>query len=540
VTHLSTQSADDRLKAAIESAFAVAQTQDDLRRAPIERAAGANLVGRPDADALFSRRKASLPPGPARRGASSGLRDARTVLRPERLREDIRVVAWPIVVAEAEAGHAARSRLESFVAAGRLLEADVPDVRRATLPAVQAAWVRRSLKGQRARQARDGTRMLFDALATEAIEDESLDALELARCAEWVRALRVRGEQMERGERALSAAESDALVAACLRVIVEARGSARSDLVGRSTHPTARDSAYPVVRWGYALIVLLARFTGLRTESLVSVRLEDLYEIGPATYALAWSHGKKRESRVAVVPASVAFLLRDYATATADVRAAVGTDRLFLQAGRGGTWAVARTGLSNRISLFIRSVCPTLEMDASSIQVLRRTFATRALAEGRSIYAVAAQLGHEALATTLRYTKWDRAEHAVEVRDALDRFGRVVLDRWSRPRLTDDLSADERIALEADRDAVDCEVGLCAAGACVMVLAPQGPPPCQACAHLVVDESFFPAWDRDIDRRRLRIAHLSSDLTLGTVAAAEAAQLAEIESIYADLRGGVR
>ena len=52
----------------------------------------------------------------------------------------------------------------------------------------------------------------------------------------------------------------------------------------------------------------------------------------------------------------------------------------------------------------------------------------------------------------------------------------------------------------------------------------------------MTDPVFFPAWEHDLARRRRRIEELANDATLGTVAAAETAQLAEIERIYADLR----
>ena len=168
--------------------------------------------------------------------------------------------------------------------------------------------------------------------------------------------------------------------------------------------------------------------------------------------------------------------------------------------------------------------------------VLRRTFATRSLAEGRSIFAIAAQLGHAFISTTLGYVDFERRQHPVHVASALDRFGRVVLDRWKTPVLTSDLSEVERASILASAAPRDCGVGLCRCDQCVFIASDQTPPPCQGCEHLVTDPVFFPAWEHDLARRRRRIEELANDATLGTVAAAETAQLAEIERIYADLR----
>lgn len=532
---------NERLQAALELISASAATQDDMTRRMVERAAGTSFDRSPEVLAEFRRRKAGLPMGARSVQAEPGsIPTGRGFLLSSGLRADVRTLMWSYLEWSARTGRAVRARFSNLRTAERVLVRHIPDVRGMRLPQLQRAWAHSDLAGHAAQNARSGLRDLLEVLVLDAIEDESLDGAELARCAEWLAQTRV--SEPRPSERALTAAESDDLVAACLRSILAGHEKASSlpDLAAVSTHSRAHASASAIVDWGLALMVLVARFTGLRIESLARLRTADIHEIGPSTYGLTWRHGKKNEERMAVVPASVAFLMLEYARALDPVRRRLDTEVLFIRQGRGGTWAPADARMSHKVVVFIRRSSPGLDPEAATLTAMRRTFATRALAEGRSIYAVAAQLGHVALSTTLGYVKWDRAEHAVETRGALDRFGRVVLDRWHRPRLAEELSESDRAGLYAQAAEVSCEVGLCSAGSCVMLDGPGAPPPCQACEHLVTDPGFFPAWENDLEHRRLRVMHLSGDARFGTVAASEEAQLAEIERIYADLRAEAR
>jgi hypothetical protein len=299
--------------------------------------------------------------------------------------------------------------------------------------------------------------------------------------------------------------------------------------------PNARGSGIDVVDWGLALAILIGRFTGLRADSIATLQVSELGVVGKDTYAILWRHTKKAdpEERLAIVPASLAALLREYDAALAPLRAAIGTDRLFVRPGQSGHWAPAAE-LTGAIRSFVARRIPTFA--GLSISMLRRTFATRALAEGRSLAAIAAQLGHAEIRTTLNYTRFEQTVHAVETRAALDRYGRVVLERWKVPALLAEIEPSERGDLERDANRRDCGVGLCRPGACVM-LAEAAPPPCLACAHLATGPDFFPAWDHEIEGRRLRVIELErAKPPFLTVAANEVAQLAEIERIYADLK----
>jgi integrase len=534
-----------RLEAVLESTIAAATDREDLVWSDICDRANHHptRVGAVELKARLRRAKASLPArasDPVDPSESIRIDNGRqSVISRASLRGDIAVIGWPLVRAtamRAEGGSSAALALHrSLRAAGELLGDSSPDIESLSLTQIQGSAASFGGSQARKRQGRRGLLLLIEAMLSRAV-DSNEDGTELSAIDEWLRSLSA--QRLDPREDALTAEQSELLVEACLAVIARGREqmSAIANILDHSNNSKAIDNVAVVADWGIALMIIVARFTGLRARSLATLRPTDLYEIGPDTFALLWRHEKKVEEHVAVVPASVAFLIKDYAEALAPIRSYMDCDYVFVGRGRFGTWSPLADGQNNRIPMFLKRHAPTLADKRLTITALRRTFATRALAEGRSVFAVAAQLGHRSIASTLHYARFERLAHPVEVGPALDRFGRVVLERWRSPVVADDLTSDERAQVFAHRAERDCGVGLCRAGTCVMTAAGQSPPPCTACSFLVTDETFFPAWDEELAGRRRRLAVLDADLALGTVAANERVQIAEIERIYVGLR----
>lgn len=529
----------DRLSAAIEAIAAKATCRDELTCARVEEHAGVSF---PAGDTALRHQLRSAKLRLAARTPLVGPDDIptgdrkRKVLRRTGLRPDIAAVCWEVLRGEVSRVDRAPSsvvgRFNAFRFAGELLADDVPDIQTISLAQLQTAWFREP-RASRHETAREGIASLLELLL--ASETMAVNQAELARCLDWLGSIVLRRPAPTTA--ALSAEQSDELVATCVAIIEAGRRRVASnpDLTLASTLPTAAGNGIEVIDWGLALAILVGRFTGLRASSISGIDVSELGLIGHETYAVIWRHTKKAapEERLAIVPASLTALLREYEATLAPLRREIGTERLFLRPGQAGLWEPA-VDLTGALRSFVRRRLPA-SLAGLTIALLRRTFATRAVAEGRSLAAVAAQLGHAEIRTTLRYTKFERSQHAVEVRSALDRYGRVVLDRWRRPVLLADLPGVEQAELAATAQMRDCGVGLCRPGQCVMV-GDGAPPPCLACSHLATGPEFYPAWDAEIKHRRLRIDELSEpSVAMLTVAASEATQLAEIERIYAEL-----
>ncbi len=152
-----------------------------------------------------------------------------------------------------------------------------------------------------------------------------------------------------------------------------------------------------------------------------------------------------------------------------------------------------------------------MKRDAEPIRltsnVLRRTYTTRQLYRGRSVYALQRQLGHTSIRTTILYAKQDLFEHPARVVESLDAYARSVLLLWSRPLLLEGLNPDEMAAIVTAKRERDQQVGLCRYSTCVK--AERGnPPPCSLCEHLATGEEFLQAWETEFNWRRRELNRL--------------------------------
>ncbi|MDQ3802757.1 MAG: site-specific integrase [Acidobacteriota bacterium] len=440
------------------------------------------------------------------------------VLRRDRLRPDLAEVAWALLRNDLVNRKLAASTVEreycSFIRAGAFLGEAVPDVRSAKLRAVQEAWLR--YDGGRAQRGnvRRVLSRLFAALLGASKDDPAIDGKEMLLILDWLRNV-VRVEAVKPGEEFLSEQELDGLVAGCLSDIKAGIGFTETDpdLFNLCPLSFANDSAIPVVRWGVALMLLVSAFTGLRTQSVIRLREGDLIEVRPGLFALVWRHTKTMKESVCVLPTVIARHIRLYVERTRNLRALLETDAMFLNGGK-VDWGPYRN--ANQVVKRYRDFARRhrVERDGTPLALnnmtLRRTYATRELYEGRSLWVIRLQLGHARIVTTEIYTKFDRYEHPALVREALDEYGRKSLTLWRSPVLLDGLSEGERASLLGAAAERHQDVGLCREDRCVKA-AGGNPLPCTLCEYLVTGPEFLGTWEEERLRLEGELRRLEGD-----------------------------
>lgn len=441
-----------------------------------------------------------------------------SIMKRSLLRGDFADIAWEqmrdALLSKNRAWPTVERHYFGYRCAGELLGGHVPDVGRATLRKVQTAWLKYDAKAGRRKDALAGLRRIFTYLCRPDAGESGVDVKEMLLISAWLYAsASVQSDSPERDF--LSDAEMTDTIMGCLKDVKSGLDYTESepDLLDRTTKPRAPDSAAPVLWWTASLMILLMLFTGLRPQSVLELRVGDWAEIRPGLYALIWYHGKKREEKIVVLAASVALLLDQYVKRTARLRQALGTDKVFMAVGRNSYWtlAVAEGYLRSCFSTFVRR--HGLKRGSVAINlnglVLRRTYVTRELYLGRSIWALRLQLGHESLRTTRLYGQFDRFEHAAELGNVLDEYGRRTLTLWRHPLLLADLDPAERDRLLGVKEERHQDVGLCRFDGC-RKLSGGSPPPCSMCEHLVTGREFLGAWAAEQKGREEEIERLRS------------------------------
>jgi hypothetical protein len=279
-------------------------------------------------------------------------------------------------------------------------------------------------------------------------------------------------------------------------------------------------------------------FTGLRSQSVVLLEIEDWIQLRPGLYALIWRHGKKREENLAVLPALLAHQLDLYVSHTTAIRKALGTQRVFLNGTTQGLWNVMS---SSAFDARLKRLAERhhLERNGDPLllgsTLLRRTFATRALYEGQSIEAVRLQLGHAHTETTYTYAHFDRSEHPDQVREPLDLYGRQSLTLWHAPLILDQLPPEKRLALLDVKAEREQDVGHCSHDRCIK--AERGsPPPCSLCEHLVTGPEFLKAWEGEETQRVHVLQHLAATPDAGLLLAQMKCQFEHFQANFAFVR----
>lgn len=442
------------------------------------------------------------------------------LLRLVLLRPDIAKVAWPTLCEAAMDGQLADSTVSNYFSgyrfAGEVLGERVPDISKASLKGVRAAWLvyEAEVKPLRRALARAALIRLFSQLAAPVEGQSVIDCREMLLIAAWM-SLTAHVRREEPCTDHLSDSELDAVIAACLADIKagEVFLEGEPDLFKLSTRSVAKNNALPIVRWGIALMMLAILLTGLRRQSVFNIRIGDWAELHPGLCALVWRHDKKREERVAVLPTTLARLFNRYAERTQKLRQALNTHCLFLFGTANGHWSPRLPGRSLFGKLKNLVQRHGLSRDGQPLKlnclIFRRTFVTRELYDGRSLWALQLQLGHRYLETTKIYAKFDVYEHSALVGPALDDHGRRSLTLWHGPVVLDSLDPRERARLLELRTERDQEVGFCRHASCKKI--DDGSlPPCSLCEHLVSGREFFGAWDAEQRRREHGLARLES------------------------------
>lgn len=485
------QTASEKVLLTLKTKVDAGVALSELNRKSVFAAAGVNPRGGPwFTTALRSARqeiKNRLRDQPARAPASANIRlfpggrwidldadvwdlkfaSSGQLVQRDRIRSDIRDIAWAMLRQELQSTTLSVGTIcyhfRCFLLAGELLGDTVLDCRTASLDGIQRAWVRYKGSPGQKKRARSALTRLFRSLVDTTREGNEIASREMVKISSWLETMTSLPHELA-DESFLSEAELDELIEACLTDILAGTefANGRSDLLQLTTLPRAEVTAHPVVQWSVALVILVIGFTGLRRQSVLGLKVDDLARIREDLYALAWRHGKKSEENVAVFPAALAALLEDFIRRTHELRAALKTDFIFLAGDDYGCWCVtAATTFNFRLRDFVER--HDLKRGEVSLpltcMLLRRTYVTRELYEGRSIWILRLQLGHANVKTTRGYGKFDLYEHPSRVRPALDQFGRSVLGPWCHPVVLDELAPEERTALLADGGKRDQGVG---------------------------------------------------------------------------------
>jgi integrase len=437
------------------------------------------------------------------------------------LRSDIADIAWPMMrdalLGENLSCATISSYFRGYRCAGELLGSEVPDVRKATLERVQKAWLKYDSNPANFEVARAALKRVFTHFCNPDpdAEESGVDVKEMLLISGWLYTSAM-VHLSSPNQDFLSDAEMNATIAGCLadiKIGLDFTESER-DLLGLFTRPRAGDNAALVVQWSSSLMILLMLFAGLRAQSVVNLNIGDWAEIRPGLFALIWSHGKKREEKIAILATSLALLLNEYVKRTTKIRQSLGTEKVFLSSNLSSYWSATQRASYHRDCLlpaFIkrhglqRGGIP-LKLNS---QILRRTYVTRELYMGRSIWALRLQLGHESIRMTRRYGKFDLFEHPIEVGNALDEYGRKSLILWKYPLLLADLDSDERELLLGVKEERHQDVGLCRYDCCRKILS-GNPPPCSLCENLVTGPEFLGGWDMEKKGRVYEIERLQS------------------------------
>lgn len=461
------------------------------------------------------------------------------LLRQDKLRDDFADIAWSLLQEELRSPEVALGTIDhhyfGFTKLDTFLGDEIPDVRQATLLIVQQRWMSYQIRQSQRQLIRQCLVQIFEVLARLAEHDDTINGIEMRSISTWLQTT-IKIGRTAPGEDFLSEDELNAVLRGCLSDIAAGITyiNTQPDLLTISVNPNARENAVVVVRWAVALMVLVMAFTGLRRESVLNLKTNDWAEVHTGLFALAWRHNKKGEENVAVLPADLAQLLQMYVHCTSPIRIALATEYVFLTNNMRGHWQVLSIPqFSPRLQEFAER--HHLKRDGLSLPlsstVLRRTYTTLALYEGRNIAALRAQLGHIHFESTLRYVKFDRFKHPAEVGASLDEYGRKALTLWQKPLILEDLDPDERMSLLGAKVKHRQDVGLCRHEECIKAI--QGsPPPCSLCEHLVTGPEFFDAWQAERLWRKKTLEQLAQKPELGVVLAQMKSQFERFEKNF--------
>lgn len=440
------------------------------------------------------------------------------IIRRNDLRPDLADIAWPRLQEEFLSGSSAIITIEKhyqgYILAGKLLSKEVPDIRTASLEAVQRAWHLYDKPLGNKRFALYALKSLFINLVNSIGDNKSSFRKEYFRIAVWL-CLSAKIQNKPSDGDFLSVDEMEKVIICCMNDINNGISfiKAHPEWTEMSTSSLSKINASAVSKWTTALAILLMLFTGLRPQSVKEIKIGDWVEILPRIFALAWHHDRCLHEDVVAVSADFIELLQIYMNATEPIRNELQTDYLFLTGNNRAGWQTLSPDFSMRhqIQSFVKrhSIERNGHLIALNATMFRRTYATQELYRGTSIKVIQRQLGHLSEQTTKIYLKFDLFEHPAYVNKALDHYGMMTLVTWNNPIIIDDLDADERAALFANRVSREQDVGFCRHDNCVKINR-GGPPPCSLCDRLATGPEFLNEWEDQLSARLSEIERLSS------------------------------
>jgi integrase len=373
----------------------------------------------------------------------------------DRIRPDVAELAWPILREELRARtlepSTIRGHFGNFKAVSALLGTEVPDLRNVTLESMQRAWGSYEGSAHQRMTMRSTLLKLVGAILASADDNAALARQEMLSIALWL-GVELNIPKPRPRKDFLSEEELNSVTLCCFEDIktgIEFMKT-KPNLLMMSTRSGAEDNALPVVNWAVALIVLVMTVTGLRHQSAVRLKINDWMKIRAGLVALAWRHTKARQDNLAFLPTLVARFLDYYEFCTRELREALGTERLILLGNYHGDFVDSYCEQRVRVRLHEFAQRHNITRNgvhiALNASILRKSYATHQLYEGRNPSFIQAQLGHKQIGTTAEYTQLDRYEHPAQVRNALDAWGEA-LDLWENPVHLEKLDPDSRTNL---------------------------------------------------------------------------------------------
>jgi integrase len=263
-------------------------------------------------------------------------------LRCDHLRPDIAAVAWPLLREEALSVQLSAYTLsvhyQGCISVAKLLGEIIPDIQAITLNAIQQAWLRFEASNDVRKHLRTMLVRMLEALIVQGATDAMLNVQEYGRVVSWLRMINLSEPTSDKAY--LSESEFDALLDGCLEDIVHGLAYTRRSgpTVEQQTFDIHAEDVVSVFHWGVALIILVMAFTGLRRQSIARLTVDDIAQIGPEAFALAWRHGKPGKERIAIIPTLVAEHLYHYIHTTAPVRKHLKSQHIFLARNRSRRW----------------------------------------------------------------------------------------------------------------------------------------------------------------------------------------------------------
>lgn len=447
------------------------------------------------------------------------------------LRGDVADVCWQLLKDELTARvlnlSTVYTHFYAYKRVGDLLGSEVPDIKFATLEAVQRAWATFPHKKSASKMKWALTKIFLGLYVCAEQNPPFASRSDVLKIISWLSGS-VKTPAPKSSKDFLNERELHDVIIACLRDIEAGFEylASKPDLLTISPSRNVAINASPVANLTTALIILIMTFTGLRRGSVMRLEVNSAFSIRPDLNAFIWSHPKIQEEKIVITPDMIARLVEFYVACTDEIRQSLNTKRIFVFSGARLDWSA--TPYDDRLNVLMNDFVLRHNLNreesplALNAMILRRTYATHQLHEGRSIWFVRAQLGHKDVKTTAAYTQKDRFEHPRLVAGALNKWGREVVDLWHKPiDLTKGAVMLRQDTFAGALPAHDLQEA-----------------PCSTCGHLITGDDFLHEWEDERLRREELLHELEGDPKSAGLLVQEREKYAEFMQNYHKVGGG--